>query len=706
MTVPSHRIEGLIARVTLALVVFFGAASLLAIVFLVHEGRPLERATRLAMPLTVLAAAVPAVVLVRRGRPRLGAGLVLGATHASIIVYVVASGYGAHSYMFAIVAILVLLASLLIGPRAGLVAAAIALATYAALVVAELGGRITDAEAIRAIPLVNIAIVYVVAISALGAIPYFFSRAFQDSLRAADEQERRLKEFLEVAPLGYLIHRDDRIVYANLVATAMAGLTSADTMVGKSIRALMPASEREHFDARLRDARSLEPGMRLPTTLYRHADPAGRERTIETLTVCVALVDGPALVTVLRDVTRDRQAAGALAEAKRQAEAASQAKSDFVANMSHEIRTPLNAIVGLTHLLQDPSLAAESRDDYLARVRTASQALLEIVSDVLDVSKIEAGAIELESVDFDPRREMDAVVQIHAALASDNGVSLDASVAPDVPATLRGDPMRFRQIVNNYVANAVKFTARGGVTARLLAPRPGHVRIEVSDTGIGIDADRRARLFRPFTQADESTTRRYGGTGLGLALCRQLAELMGGSVGVESQPGAGSRFWADLPLPAGGAVASATSAAREGAEGAGRAEALAGSRVLLVEDNEVNRIVATSVLTHLGVDVTAVTDGREAVAHLSAPDAPVYDAVLMDIQMPEMDGYEATRRLRERYPAERLPIIAMTAAAFDDDRRRCFEAGMNDYLAKPFESQQLATTLARWIRGPARPSAG
>ncbi|MFO1284031.1 MAG: response regulator [Burkholderiales bacterium] len=704
MVEPSHRIESLIANVALAIIAFFAVVSLVAIGLLVGDGRPAERMSRYAMPITALVTSIPAVLLVRRGHPRVAAGIALGATWVSIVVYVVVSGYGAHSYMFSVVAVIVLIVSLLIGPRAGLVAAAASLVAFAAVIAAEVSGYVVDHEAVRSIPLANIAIVQTVAIAALGAVPYFFSRAFQETLRGADEQERRMRQLIDVAPLGYVIHRDGRVVFANRVAAATTGFATPDAIVGASVYDLMPPAERERAMARMEEARSLAPGAQLPATLYRFSDPEGRERQIEMLTVCIELVDGPALLTVLRDVTRERTAAAALADAKGQAEAASRAKSDFVANMSHEIRTPLNAIVGLTHLLHDPSLPAARRDDYLGKIRNASQSLLEIVSDVLDVSKIEAGALELESIDFDPRREVDSVVQIHATMAADKGITLTARIADDLPAALRGDPVRFRQVLNNYVSNAVKFTATGGVTIRLAVPSPGRVRIEVEDTGMGIDEARRERLFVPFTQADESTTRRFGGTGLGLALVRQLAGQMGGNVGVESRPGAGSVFWAELALPAGdpGAV---RPAARAGAVAPSAASGLEGARVLLVEDNEVNRIVAVSVLERLGVDVVAVADGREAVDHFADREAPGCDAVLMDIQMPVMDGYEATRRLRERFPAGTLPIIAMTAAALDDDRRRCLDAGMDDYVQKPFEVARLAATLRRWIGRPRPQSA-
>uniref|UniRef100_UPI00286C9EB2 ATP-binding protein n=1 Tax=Roseateles sp. TaxID=1971397 RepID=UPI00286C9EB2 len=321
--------------------------------------------------------------------------------------------------------------------------------------------------------------------------------------------------------------------------------------------------------------------------------------------------------------------------ARQLAESANRSKTDFVANMSHEIRTPLNAIVGLSVLARDAFITPAVRDDYLGKIHAASQTLLEIIADILDVSKIESGALQLERIEFDPRQELARVERMQGDMAIEKGHAFSVKTEPEVPAVLVGDPLRVRQIITNFVANAIKFTVRGSVAVRLSAPSPGRVRIEVSDSGVGIDEPTRKRLFQPFAQADSSTTRRYGGTGLGLALCRRLVEMMDGTIGVESTLGAGSLFWAELSLPAGdlaspGRVNAAVDTAPT--------RSLEGVRVLLVEDNEVNRIVAVASLERLGAQATSVESGVAAIEYIDRHGNDV-DVVLMDIQMPGMDGY-------------------------------------------------------------------
>lgn len=417
-------------------------------------------------------------------------------------------------------------------------------------------------------------------------------------------------------------------------------------------------------------------------------------------------------VWIVEDVTERRAFEATVARARDEAEAANRAKSSFLANTSHELRTPLNAMVGLARLARDPALEPERRQQYLDQICDSSQALAAIVSDILDLSKIEAGQLSLQAAPFDFGALLRELQRSYATLAQPRGLRLELQAGPDVQGLVMGDALRVRQILGNYLSNAVKFTARGNVTMRALrlpaqgTGEPGErVRLEVHDTGEGVPLEAQQRLFQPFTQADDSTTRRYGGTGLGLSICRELATLMGGQVGLSSQPGQGSCFWAELPLPA--APASATQQAQvvpgpgPGPAGApaARASALAGRRVLIVEDNAVNMMIGVAMMQSWGLLVGQAVDGLEAVrAVQQAFDAgEPYDAVLMDLQMPQMSGHEATRALRGTQAGCHLPIIALTAAALVSERQQALQSGMNDFLTKPVDADRLQATLARWM---------
>lgn len=391
------------------------------------------------------------------------------------------------------------------------------------------------------------------------------------------------------------------------------------------------------------------------------------------------------------DITERRRTDQALADARDAAEAASRAKSAFLANTSHEIRTPLNGLLGLARLAMQPGLSEARRQQYLAQMIDSTQSLTGIISDILDLSKVEAGRITLEDVPFGLRDTVAAVHHAYLPLAEAKGLALVLSIADEVPATVRGDPLRVRQILTNFVANAIKFTERGSVRIEV-GQRGALLRLAVHDTGPGIDADTQQRLFTPFSQADDSITRRYGGTGLGLSICRELASLMGGSVGVNSAPGYGSAFWADLPLPA----AKAPPPAAPG----DALEPLQGGRVLIAEDNPVNMLIAVAMLEQWGLDVTQASDGAsaiEAVEQAVAAGRP-FDVVLMDVHMPVMSGHAAVRTLREKHDAQSLPVVALTAAALTSERDEAIAAGMNDFLTKPIDVARLRETLARYLR--------
>jgi PAS domain S-box-containing protein len=404
--------------------------------------------------------------------------------------------------------------------------------------------------------------------------------------------------------------------------------------------------------------------------------------------------DGP-VYWVGMDITPRRRAEEA-------AEAASRAKSEFLANMSHEIRTPMNGVIGMTGLLLQTNLTARQRK-YLEIVRASGQSLMAVINDILDFSKIEAGKLDLEVVDFDLRSVLEEVAEMMFLKAKEKSLALDTRIAPGVPVRLSGDSGRLRQILLNLAGNAIKFTERGGVAIRAELERDDRqgvtIRFSVQDTGVGVPAELHSVIFEPFKQADGSTTRRYGGTGLGLAISRQLVDLLGGRIWLESQPGNGSvfRFTARFEKRPGEPLAASCDASRSATRTIGEPASPKHGRILIAEDNVSNQLVATAILENLGWRADAVASGKEALESLRH--IP-YDLVLMDCQMPEMNGYEATARIRDPHSGVLNPhvtIVAMTAHAMKGDREKCLAVGMNDYIAKPVDPQSLAAAVERWL---------
>ncbi|GAB6048245.1 hypothetical protein JCM19379_20740 [Methyloparacoccus murrellii] len=382
-----------------------------------------------------------------------------------------------------------------------------------------------------------------------------------------------------------------------------------------------------------------------------------------------------------------------VAERTEQLAIASAAKSQFLANMSHEIRTPMNAILGFTQLLEHDPQRADQRET-LGKIRAAGEALLRIIDDILDIARIEAGRIQLQSQPFEPAALLHRLVDQLRDQAHEKGLQLQLEIAPGLTAPLLGDSLRLQQVLGNLVSNAIKFTERGQVSIAVRAtgdaPRETRLRFEVRDTGIGIARPVQARIFSPFSQADGSITRRHGGTGLGLAICRHLVELMGGIIGVDSQIGAGSTFWFEVPFEL--ATGSCAAATPSSSPAPILDPSLKGLRVLVVDDSAMNRTLLEKVLRQQGAWVMLASDGQQALNLLRAKPED-FDVVLMDIQMPVMDGLSATRAIRADARLGRVPVIALTAVALAEERTAAEAAGMDGFLTKPIDLAQLIGAL-------------
>lgn len=397
------------------------------------------------------------------------------------------------------------------------------------------------------------------------------------------------------------------------------------------------------------------------------------------------------IVRTQTDISEQKAAERAIIAAKEQAERMAQEKADFLANMSHEIRTPLNGVLGLSRLLQQTGLDQEQQS-YVAKILNSGEILLRVINDILDLSKLESGAVELKFADFNVGETVATTVSLFTESAADKGIALGYSVAPDVPAVVCGDATRLQQVLVNLIGNAIKFTDEGhvhvSVSHRQLSDADHALEFEVVDTGIGLDNTDADRLFERFTQADGSTTRRFGGTGLGLAICKQLTEAMGGTIGVESVPGQGSQFRFSILCTPG---LDRTSTPQQG--GAEKTRWGRPLSLLVAEDNQTNQLYIQKLLENAGYDVVVVSTGKEAVARVRQSE---FDAVLMDVQMPEMDGPMATAEIRAlNGTAAAVPILALTANALDSSRQDYLAAGMNDYVSKPIDPEELFAAIGR-----------
>ncbi len=552
----------------------------------------------------------------------------------------------------------------------------------------------------------------------------------KDSERAIAKSEHLIRMVIDTA-LDAVITMDGKgnVTEWNSQAEKTFGWSRAEA-VGRSLGGLIiPPSLRERHEKGL--AAFLRTGE--ARVLGRRVELPAIRRDGGTITVEMAVTavrDGPEVYfnAFLRDITEKKQAESSLAEARLKAEAANRAKSDFLANMSHEIRTPMTAIMGYTELLSedgDITLAPERRLESIATIKRNGEHLLALINDILDVSKIEAGKMTVESLPTDPAQVVADVMTLMRVRSDAKGIDLRHEFTTPVPRSFACDPLRLRQILVNLVGNAIKFTEIGGVTLRVSCERepggPARMRFEVADSGIGMTPEQTGRLFRPFTQADETTTRKFGGTGLGLTIAKRLAELLGGDITVTSEYGKGSNFTAIIA--AGNINDSAlwtpdTRAAapqRAPAETPSTSEAehasLQDLRILLAEDGVDNQRLIGFHLRKAGAKLTIVDNGRRAVeamtiaGDLASPvrHPPLFDLILMDMQMPELDGYEATRLLRSHGCA--VPIIALTAHAMSGDREKCIAAGCTDYETKPIDKATLLAACQRAMRGHSRRAA-
>lgn len=533
-------------------------------------------------------------------------------------------------------------------------------------------------------------------------------RRAEADLRLSEQRHRLLAE--HVKDVIWTMELDGRVSYVSPSVKEVRGFTPEECMRHTLEETLIPES-RPGVIAYLQGLQAAVAAGRRPETFRGEQGYWRKDGSVfwsEVIAFPLLRADGSfvQLLGMSRDISVQKAMQTAVEEARDAADSANRSKSEFLANMSHEIRTPMNAVIGLSNLLRE-ALSDGAQREYAEQIHQAGTSLLGVLDDILDYSRIEAGQMQIESVPLRVSQVLDNCKVLFAAHAGRGRVALTFDVSPEVPDLVLGDPLRLLQVIKNLVANAMKFTHEGSVAVRV--EKIGEtgadlvVRVTVKDTGIGMRPDLQEKIFQAFNQGDISTTRKYGGAGLGLSICSRLVGLMGGEIGVESAPGAGSTFWftARLGKPAQGQDAGprATAAPESFADLAPLAAPIRGARVLVVDDTATNLLVARQYLRKLGLQVETAANGSEAVEKAKRG---AFDAILMDLQMPEMDGLTATALIREHEASRTgggraIPIIALSAAAMVVDVKACLAAGMNDHIAKPIDPAVLTRTLVRWI---------
>ena len=536
------------------------------------------------------------------------------------------------------------------------------------------------------------------------------------SIRQSRESEAFLREIIDTIPMSLFIKdTSSRITLMNRACEEQWGMSFSDlrgTDAGQFFppdqMALFLAKDREVFANRhLADFEEVVWNAALKENRIVHTykkpvfDEAGNP--LYLIGVSIDITERKTAERELRELNehleeRVEQRTRELTQAKQLAESANRIKSEFLANMSHEIRTPMNSILGMAHLAL--SVRADRRNqDYLKKIQTSGEHLLGIIDDILDFSKMGAGRLKIDTVDFDLSRVLESVSNLVAGKAAAKGLELVFDIDANLCVNLRGDPLRLVQVLVNYADNAIKFTEKGGIIIRAKKIEENEasclVRFEVQDTGIGINDAEQAKLFQPFQQLDASSTRRYGGTGLGLAISKQLVGMMHGEVGVESAPGQGSVFWFSVRLDK--TWWSCRAENRNGTDvPPAMLASISGAHILLVENNLFNQQVATEFIQNASATVCVAQNGKEAIDLLTGDH---FDCVLMDIQMPVMDGFETARLIRANPALAGIPVIAMTASASGEDRERCLAAGMNDFIGKPFKPYTFYAVIAGCLAG-------
>lgn len=525
--------------------------------------------------------------------------------------------------------------------------------------------------------------------------------------------EGRLRTIIETEPeCVKLVDKEGRLVEMNPAGLGMIAASSLDQVAGRPVLDLVAPEDHRTFCELHQEVISGQSAMREFAIIGLN----GERRIMESHAVPIQMGGEIAHLAVTRDITARKQSereldsyrnhleslvearTAELHAAKDTAEAASSAKSTFLANMSHELRTPLNGITGMIRLASFRMTDPKGKDQ-LDKAKFAADHLLSVINDILDISKIEADRLVLEKADFTLQPIIDSIFNLLGEKAQAKGLEMQTDVAPGLAnRVFVGDPLRLGQVLINLAANAIKFTEHGSLTIRVIERESSQskalLRFEVIDTGIGLSADDKTRLFSPFVQADNSMTRKYGGTGLGLAISKRLVGLMGGKIGVESRLGQGSDFWFEISLPKSTKAAANESAPLAESEASRIRRQHRDKRILLVEDELVNQEVARDILEDVGLLVDVADNGEQAVERAGQQ---IYAAILMDIQMPIMNGFSATRAILAESLNQQTPIIAMTANAFTEDRAECLKAGMKDYLAKPVRPEHLYQTLLKWL---------